>query len=200
MGIGQVCEGCRGFGQRRSLKQALYETLAEDGQKPEVMWIGCSDSRVVPELIAGVDPGELFVLRNVANIVPAYDERDAGVGAAIEYAVDHLSVTDIVICGHTDCGGVKALAAETELPEDSLIRRWIEHERELLGEALAEGDTLLARVRANVRVQCRHVMTYPCVAEAVATGGLTVHGWQYDLAAGSMWALGEGDAWECLGR
>ena len=103
----RLIHGHREFRARYFEEQHLLERLATLGQSPRALFIGCSDSRVVPEILTQTGLGELFVVRNIANFVPDFEHADASVGAAIEYAVDHLEVRDVIVCGHTGCGGVK---------------------------------------------------------------------------------------------
>ena len=105
----KLLSGHRRFREKFESEHDVFERLAEEGQDPKVLWVGCCDSRVIPELITGADPGELFDVRNIANIVPPAPTIACATGAAIEYAVLHLGVSHIVICGHTECGGIKAL-------------------------------------------------------------------------------------------
>jgi carbonic anhydrase len=168
------------------------ERLAIEGQTPTTLWIGCSDSRVVPELITDASPGDLFVLRNVANIVPPHGHDDT-VGAVIEYAVLHLQVAQIVLSGHTECGGIKALAGQLDVEVEPHLAQWIELARPALERATTEvlpepsdEDVLLARIRANVLLQREHLMTYPCVRTRVADGLLVVFACVYDIRSGDV--------------
>ena len=101
-------EGFERFRREFEQDKAFYKSLSTKKQKPRLLWIGCCDSRVVPAQITSADPGELFEVRNIANTVPPYGADDDSVGAAIEYALDHLGIDDIVVCGHTGCGGIQA--------------------------------------------------------------------------------------------
>ena len=177
----------------------LYETLARDGQTPQALMISCSDSRVVPEIVTGSGPGDLFVTRNAGNIVPPYSETaDGGVTSAIEYAVVGLGVKHIVVCGHTDCGAMKALLHPAALAEMPTVARWLGHCRCSLGVFRQAHDGLpdkeAARVLAmeNVAAQLAHLRTHPCVAARVATGALTLHGWLFEIETGTLLAL-DGD-------
>jgi carbonic anhydrase len=190
--------------------------LVEEGQKPDVLFIGCSDSRVDPALLTLAEPGELFVIRNVANMVPPYepDERRHGTSAAIEYAVRVLKVSHIVVLGHAHCGGVQGLirvkAGET-LPGD-FIAPWVtiaeaacaqfidaattglEDETE---EKRARTQAVYHRMmespfsveRAAVKVSVDNLLTFPCIAELSRLGRLNLHGWWFDLDTGDLWTL-----------
>ncbi|HHS98117.1 MAG TPA: carbonic anhydrase [Chloroflexi bacterium] len=173
---------------------SLMERLAREGQSPSVLFIGCSDSRVMPSRVLGARPGDVFVMRNVANVVPPADAGESAVGAVIEYAVVHLKVPHIVVCGHLDCGGVHALDASLDPHREPHITRWLAYIRPALQEIppdLTGEARHRAVVEANVRLQLRHLRTYPCVAQALREGRLTLHGWVYDLGTGSLWRCDE---------
>jgi carbonic anhydrase len=165
-------------------ERAFLRELASAKQSPSTLYVGCSDSRVVPELLTGSAPGELFVVRNVANLVPEMASADASVGAAIEYAVGVLHVEHVVVCGHLGCGGVKAildgLDAVRALPS---LHEWL---RGAEPEVLAGPPAWEDAVGHNVLAQLDHLETYPLVAQAIGEGRLTLHGWVYDLAHGSV--------------
>jgi carbonic anhydrase len=164
------------------------ERLSQDGQTPRTLWIGCSDSRVVPELIIDASPGELFVLRNVANIVPPCGHDDT-VGAVVEYAVLHLNVALVVLSGHTHCGGIAALAGRFDADEEPHLANWMELARpalERVPDGLNDEELLLARIRANVLLQREHLLTYPCVARRVSDETLRVFACVYDIASGDV--------------
>ena len=184
----KLLSGHREFREKFDSEHEVFLRLAEEGQNPKVLWIGCSDSRVVPELITGADPGELFDVRNIANIVPPAPTIACATGAAIEYAVIHLAVTHIVVCGHTECGGIKALEAPPSADSEPHIASWLElaapaRER-VIARRVAPADVYLETIKTNVLLQCDNLRTYPCVAERERTGGLSIHAWLYDLHTG----------------
>jgi carbonic anhydrase len=186
----KLISGHRRFREKFDSEHEVFERLAEEGQNPKVLWIGCSDSRVVPELITGADPGELFDVRNIANIVPPAPTIACATGAAIEYAVLHLEVSHIVICGHTECGGIKALEAPPSAKTEPHIASWLElaqpaRER-VLNSDVAESNRYLETIKTNILMQCDNLRTYPCVAEREQTGNLSVHPWLYDLHTGEI--------------
>jgi carbonic anhydrase len=168
--------------------QATFERLATQGQAPTVMFITCSDARVPPELITTAEAGDLFVTRNVANIVPPYGTGEMGVGAVVEYAVLHLHVEHIVVCGHTDCGGIRALDVAPDWSHEPHIARWIEHARpartKVEASGLPEDEQHLATVRENVLLQLEHLRSYDPVREGERAGALALHGWVYHLETG----------------
>jgi carbonic anhydrase len=193
-GIGRLLQGAETF--RREVfesERALFEKLAR-GQSPHTLFIACADSRVSPGLITQTKPGEMFVLRNIGNIVPRHGDMLGGVSAAVEYAVSALGVTDIVVCGHTDCGAMKALEdpAGNRVDEMPTVRSWLTNAAPALAAARAieaEGhrhDTLRLLVEQNVLLQIANLRTHPSVANAVAAGRLFVHGWVYDIEHGEI--------------
>ena len=155
-------------------------------QEPRAFYIGCSDSRVVPELLTASSPGDLFVVRNVANLVPRFEHADASVGAALEYAVGHLHVAHVIVCGHYGCGGVKAVVDGLDhvqtLPS---LHEWLGPVGPAVDRARAaglEGDALWRRaVEESVLSQLENLVTFPSLAAAHAAGDLALHGWIYDL-------------------
>ncbi len=167
-------------------ERELLESLAREGQFPEAMFIGCSDSRVVPERLTGARPGDLFVVRVVANIVPPYGTGQNAVGAAVEYAALHLKVKHLILCGHTGCGGLGALDHRVDMAAEPATANWIEFARPAQSRVDARGltgeDRHLAIVEENVLLQLENLQTYPAVRRAQAENQLEVHGWLYALA------------------
>jgi carbonic anhydrase len=174
-------------------RKAFYKALA-NGQSPETLFITCSDSRIVTSLFTQTDPGRLFVVRNAGNIVPPYDAGDGGEAASIEYAVMALGVSDVVVCGHSDCGAMTAVANDQNLHALPAMERWLQHAsatRERLHDNHADihGDErVMAAVQENVLVQLDNLRTHPSVAKAVALGTLQLHGWVYILGTGVVLA------------
>jgi len=183
-----IIEGVRRFQERREQNPELYRRLADEGQAPKVLFIGCSDSRVPPEVITDAGPGVLFVTRSVGNIVPPYGSGETAVGAVIEGAVHHLHVPQIIICGHTDCAGIKGLDAQPDWDREPHIARWLEHARPAKTKVQASGlpaeECHLATVRENVLLQLDHLRSYDPVREAERTGALRLVGWVYHLGTG----------------
>ena len=174
-------------------RQGLFEELA-GGQSPHTLFITCADSRVVPELITQTDPGELFVCRNIGNLVPAYGEMLGGVSAVVEFACVALEVTDIIVCGHSDCGAMKALLRpdDPKLQAMPTVRSWLRN-AEAAKSVLAatrpelEGNAQVqALVEQNVRTQLQHLGTHPSVAARLAKGSLSLHGWVYSIESGGV--------------
>ncbi len=205
MPTSSLIDGYRQFREKYKSDHEVFDRLADEGQDPKVLWIGCSDSRVVPELITGADPGELFNVRNIANVVPPADSPESATGAAVEYAVIHLGVKHIVVCGHTECGGIAALAGEPEPGKQPNIVSWLEFARPARERALASGvaeeDLYLETIKTNVLIQMDNLRTFPSVTDGEAAGALKIHGWLYDLHAGTIQAYNPGSGeWEPIAR
>ena len=196
-----LIKGYEKFRAKYESDHQVFDRLAEEGQHPKVMWIGCSDSRVVPELITGADPGELFIFRNIANVVPPSSSAACATGAAVEYAVMHLGVDHIVICGHSECGGIASLSAEPAPDVEPHIATWLDLARpareKVLADDIAEEDQYLEIIKINALMQLENLRTYPCVEKGEQNGTLHLHAWLYDLHSGTIraWDPGTG-AWE----
>ncbi|MFH8788590.1 carbonic anhydrase [Streptomyces roseoverticillatus] len=164
-------------------KAELFAGLAAT-HRPTTLFISCSDARVVPELITQSEPGELFVIRTAGNLVPAYAPRTDGIAASIEYAVAALGVTDIVVCGHSACGAMTALAEGHDMGTLPTTADWLRHADAARARTTAAGVDAL--VRSNVRAQLANLVTHPSVARALAQGTVTLHGWCYDIGSGAV--------------
>src|SRR5262245_43062197 len=174
-------------------QKELFERLAK-GQEPQTLFITCSDSRIDPNLITHTEPGDLFVLRNAGNLVPAYGATSGGEVATIEFAVTGLAVRDIVICGHAHCGAMKGLLHPEYLTDMPAVAEWLKHAEatrriirskysDLKGEALLDAAT-----EENVLMQIENLQTHPAVAVALAEDKLKLHAWVYDIASGEVYA------------
>jgi carbonic anhydrase len=168
-------------GERKFLKR-----LATEGQNPSTLYIGCSDSRVIPELMTSAKPGDLFVVRNIANQAPPLENADASVGAAIDYAVAHLKVPHLVVCGHYGCGGVKAvMGGRDQLRDLPSLHEWLGGVVPAVERVRATGldgeAAFRAAVEENVLLQLDRVLTYGAVQRALTAGALALHGWAYDI-------------------
>jgi len=177
-------------------RSELFKNLANQ-QNPKVLFVTCSDSRVVPELVTQQEPGDLFVIRNAGNIVPSYGPEPGGVSATVEYAVSVLKVTDIVICGHSNCGAMAAISSCQCLDHLPAVAHWLRYadaakvivESREHATPQERADDL---VRENVIAQLSNIRTHPAVALALAQGNLRLHGWIYDIEKGAIDALDGG--------
>ena len=183
----EVFPGCR----------ADFHLLAE-GQSPEYLFITCSDSRVVPNLFLDSGPGELFIARNAGNVVPAEAKDVDGITATIEYAVEILKVKYAIVCGHSDCGALKAVLYNRNVDELPMVARWLHHidaaRTFKQPERPEEGENaeLASLIRGNVVAQMLNLMADPSVKRAMAAGTLQVFGWYYDIMTGTIEQYNEG--------
>ncbi|WP_432031117.1 carbonic anhydrase [Streptomyces antibioticus] len=177
-----LIDNARTFGQRPE----EFAELAE-GQSPQVLFITCSDSRVVPALITGARPGQLFELRTAGNIVPPYgSDRPTGEAATVEYAVEVLGVQDVVVCGHSHCGAVGALVRGEDLDAVPAVRDWLAHAADEPGGADPKDPAVALAVQHHVLAQLLRLRSYPCVEKRLADGRLRVRGWYYEVHTGAV--------------
>jgi carbonic anhydrase len=191
----RLTQGYRSFLERRfASERSRYAMLAESGQTPEIMVIGCIDSRVSPEVIFDAAPGELLVVRNVANLVPPYEpdrSTQHGTSAALEFGVQALRVKHIVVLGHAYCGGIRAFADEQEpLSPGDFIGRWMSQiapAAESLGPRAGDYEEYLRRLEfASVELSLKNLVTFPCVRILVERGKLHLHGAYFGVASGRL--------------
>jgi len=193
----KLIEGAVAFRQHDfETHEQLFSELGKE-QKPHTLFIGCSDSRLVPSMITATGPGELFIVRNIANIVPPYQQSGHYLAAisAIEFAIEALEVENIVVCGHSNCGGCAALFKPDEyfqkLPH---TRKWLELAlpiKEKVLRILPEGNHASREWLAeqmNVVEQIRHLLTYPFIAEKYVKGSLAISGWYYIIETGEIYS------------
>ncbi len=179
------------YGERRE----LFERLARQGQSPKVMVVACCDSRVDPAIVTDCDPGDLFVVRNVANLVPPFEEGGGyhGTSAALEFAVSCLHVEHVIVMGHAHCGGIRALLGDIrfEGATGQFIKPWMSiveaARREVAGHTRGDAEARAAACeQAAVRVSLGNLRSFPFVREAVKAGRLQLHGWYFDLDRGEL--------------
>lgn len=173
----------------------LFEKLKR-GQRPNVMVVGCSDSRVAPALLFDTDPGDIFVVRNIANLIPPYepDERRHGVSAALEYGVRELGVEHLIVLGHSQCGGICALmkCAAGEAAPTEFVDKWVDIARPAYAEVMSRlksesaDERLRAAEQAAILVSIDNLHTFPWIEKKVAAGELAIHGWYFDLQTGEL--------------
>ncbi|NEO87212.1 MAG: carbonic anhydrase [Spirulina sp. SIO3F2] len=174
--------------------QELLEQLSH-GQKPRVLFITCSDSRVAPNLITSTDIGELFVIRNAGNIVPPFGAANGGEGGTIEYAITALDIKQVIVCGHSHCGAMKGLLKLNKLQADMpLVYDWLKHAESTRRLVLANyphqsGEELIETLVAeNVLIQIENLKTYPMVRAKLHQGELNIYGWIYEIETGEVLA------------
>ncbi len=169
------------------LHQQRFQDLVDGGQHPKTLFIGCSDSRIVPYLLTGAGPGELFIVRNVGALVPPYDGSHGlhGTTAGIEFAVLQLKVRQIIVCGHSHCGAIRA-AYEGVPDEAKALKSWLTLADEALLPVRPSPEALLRTEQRSIVLQLERLMDYPMVRRAVEAGELTLHGWHYVIEEGEV--------------
>lgn len=196
----KLIEGIIDFRKHRIAKYREKFSKLALGQSPDTLFIACSDSRVVPNLFASTDPGDLFVIRNVGNFVPpcnadGHAESDKSEWAAIEFSVLELNVSDMIVCGHSECGAIRAILQGRQKIVGEHLRSWLEYGEkassmiskiEFTGVSLAEHNKTS---QANVLLQLAHLKTYPLILERIKTGRLRLHGWWFDIGSGNVYAF-----------
>src|SRR5215469_5407844 len=195
----RLLDGFRRFhGQIYAKRSEEYRRAVRGGQKPHALFITCADSRIDPELITQSGPGEIFVSRNIGNLVPAYGDVLGGVSSIIEYAVAALEVSHLVVCGHTDCGAMVGLLHPEKVAQLPIVKSWLRHGDAALSvvryraTARDEPSTLDELIEENVILQTQHLRTHPSVAGRLAMGTLGISGWVYDIEHGNVRIYNEG--------
>lgn len=186
---------------RRNVQNEYIEKFSRlaQGQKPDSLFIACSDSRVVPNTFASTDPGDLFVLRNVGNLIPPCGEHgvsisDESEAAAIEFAVLNLNVADIIVCGHSNCGAMQAILNDRSQVDPQNLKNWLRHGETALkrmhtGHGVESSESEVNRLsQTNVLVQMENIKTYPAVQERIRQGRLRIHGWWFDLSKADVYS------------
>ncbi len=167
-----------------------FQTL-EKGQNPKVMFITCSDSRIAPGLLLNTKPGEVFQVRNAGNIVPKYGATDCGVSATVEMAVAKLSLEEIIICGHSDCGAMTLLVNPKKLESLPETKKWLKFSRGAEKASVKEKgmpvvNEVFTAVAKNVLIQLKNLRSYPTITERLKKGELKLHGWVYKIDTGDV--------------
>lgn len=184
---------------RASLTKESRELFAQLalGQKPDALFVACSDSRVVPNLFASMNPGDLFVLRNIGNLIPPFslDEKDNSASAVIEFSVFNLNVSNIIVCGHSECGAMQALTGQLDTKCCPHLESWLKHGEKsvekvrngfVLDPSLSEHNQVS---QVNVLQQMEHISNYPFVKERIEKKQLRVHGWWFDIAQADVYCF-----------
>lgn len=195
----RLLDGYRSFmANRYAAEQGRYRTLADNGQKPKTMVIACCDSRAAPETIFDCGPGELFVVRNVANLVPPYkpDGELHGTSAALEFAVQSLKVNNIVVLGHGRCGGIEASLNQGHEPlsPGDFIGNWmrlVKPAADIIAAntLMTAGERQRAMERVSIRFSLQNLRTFPCVKILEGKGRLSLHGAWFDISTGELWVM-----------
>lgn len=178
-----------------TLHQEMFRQLSQ-GQTPEILFITCSDSRIDPNLLTQTKPGELFIIRNLGNIIPTHGSSNSSEGAGVEYAVSALNIKHIIICGHSHCGSMKALLQLNSLNEEMpLVYDWLKHHAESTRRLLRDnyknydGEELLKiAIEQNVLTQIENLETYPVIRSKLHGGKLSLHAWVYEIETGQIFA------------
>jgi carbonic anhydrase len=197
MGLEELIKGNKKFQDIHFPRlESEFEDLVEYGQHPDILFIGCSDSRILPDLILDTKPGDMFILRNIGNFVPPYGSQSDfhGSSAAIEYAVSILKVKHIIVCGHSHCGACLALYENLEdIPNISHVKKWLE-----LGAKAKEQISKNTKIKNNkqqmlretekisVKYQLDNLLTYPEILQNISNKTLQIHGWYYEIENGTM--------------
>lgn len=175
--------------------QDLFERLSH-GQTPDILFITCSDSRIDPNLLTQTEPGELFIIRNLGNIIPPHGTLNSSEGAGIEYAVQALNIKEIIVCGHSHCGSMKGLLKLQSLSEEMpLVYDWLKHHgepiRRLIREnyhGYSEDELLKIAIQTNVLTQIENIETYPVIRSRLHAGKIQLHAWVYEIETGEILA------------
>ncbi|QDK38198.1 carbonic anhydrase [Bdellovibrio sp. NC01] len=193
--VNKLVSGFHKFRTKYFLKDTeLYHQLSTEGQSPKTLIIGCSDSRVDPALLTQANPGDIFVIRNVANLVPPYEVGGGfhGVSSAIEFAVNGLKVENIIVIGHEQCGGINALLKGNTSRTDSFISSWVDIAKEAKIEVLRELPNAPEKVQLDacakkaVLISMENLMSFPFIQERMQNHGLKIYGWFFELEQGRM--------------
>jgi carbonic anhydrase len=189
----RIIEGVKCFRQQEyAQNKKVYEELACKQQRPQALFITCSDSRVVPHRITSTQPGDLFEIRNAGNIVPPHGKGSGGEAATIEYSLEVLEVKNIIVCGHSQCGALKAMLEEQPLMQLPAARDWLGHSeatRRIVSRKypnVAFEELWVLATQENVLVQMNHLSTHPSVAARLASGDVHVYAWYYDIGSGCV--------------
>jgi len=193
----KLYKGIHKFQESYFKKEKEFFRRLSKGQKPEVLFITCADSRIDPNLVTQSKPGELFIVRNVGNIIPPYDaiKDKNSVAAAIEFAILDLKVTDIIVCGHSNCGAMQALYKDKrEFNNMPHLKDWLKIASPVIDvvNTFYSGLSTKSRLRIteeeNILFQIKNIQTYPFVDQLLKEGSLHLHGWYYDIRTGNIYA------------
>lgn len=186
MSLEKIKKGNIEYTKKFKNNKKLYDDLVSQGQHPRVLWVGCSDSRVVPEFIVNAKAGDLFVTRNIANIIPPEQANDSCTSSVLEYAVLHLNVEHIIICGHTGCGGITAVVGGT--PKNTKIDEWLHHacNAKQTAEKFSGESKILVTIKENILLQAQNLLTFDYIEKRVNAKDIQIHKWLYDMSSGKI--------------
>lgn len=189
----KIAQGYQQFREKYVLKNnnTLLKTLAEKGQHPQIMFVSCCDSRVDPALLLQCDPGDLFVVRNVANIVPPYenDGTHHGTSAALEFGVCYLNVKHLIILGHSQCGGIQAALNPSELKQDDFIGKWVH----IIEQGVENSKDVDACAKNSLLVSYQNCLSFPWIKQRVEEETIKVHLWFFEIKEGSIYTFDHED-------
>lgn len=181
----KLLKGYQEFKKEFELERDKFHVLAEKGQSPKVLWFGCSDSRVVPEVILNADPGDIFVHRNIGNIIPPPEAKQQSAAAVLEFALDNLGVEYIAVCGHTDCGAVKAILEHGSEPPNSDLFDWLNFGARPQFEKIGSSENEISDLaKKNVLLQVENLLKYDVVIKKLEKDEIKIVAWIYDLHSG----------------
>lgn len=183
----KMLKGYQSFRRKYALGQrSIMRSLSQNGQQPKIMVVACCDSRVDPALILQCDPGDLFVVRNVANIVPPYEKDEAhhGTSAALEFAIGTLKVNHLILLGHSQCGGIQTLLNQDNIPPNDFITNWVS----ILGEAPKQYTDVDTYAKSALRQSYENCLGFPWIQDRLQEGSLTIHQWFFDIKTGQVFA------------
>lgn len=181
----KIINGYNSFREKYVITDStLMQSLAKKGQRPEAMIVACCDSRVDPALILQCDPGEIFVVRNVANIIPPYenDDKHHGTSAALEFGVCYLKVKHLIILGHSNCGGIDALLHQETIQQNDFISHWVS----LLNDAYSTTKDIDATAKAALKISYENCLTFPWIKQSIAKQELAIHLWFFKIDKGEI--------------
>jgi len=186
MPLEKLAKGNADFTKTFEENKQLYNDLVDNGQHPKVLWVGCSDSRVVPEFTVNANAGDLFVTRNIANIIPPSKAGDSCTSSVLEYAVLHLNVEHIIICGHTGCGGINAVVSGP--PQNTKIEEWLQHAQPAkeTAQKCCNESLVINTIKENILLQSKNLCTFDYIEKRVADGSIKIHKWLYDMNSGMI--------------
>lgn len=193
-----ILQGYKIFREKyASGNESVMRSLAIDGQKPKAMVVSCCDSRVDPGLMLQCKPGDLFIVRNVANIIPPFecDKKHHGTSAALEFGIRFMGIKDLIILGHSNCGGIEALLADHAKGHNDFISKWVS----IVSDEEAKNLSVDDCARASIKRSYQNCMSFPWLKERLESGDLNIHMWFFDIKTGQIFSYNhESDEYEAM--